>query len=115
MSIIIFTGYFTEHLKTNSCREGDTATSYCELIEENNSLQWFKDGREITESDRHRILKGGRRHRLTIQHVKLKDKGEYSVMVKNCRRQTFLEVEGKFPFHIVYEILIIYSHKIIIS
>ena len=99
LEMIIFTGYFTENLNTNSCREGYTATLYCELIEENNSLQWFKDGHEVIESDRYRILKGGRQHRLTIKHVKLEDKGEYSIMVKNCRRQTRLEVEGKV-YHI---------------
>ena len=99
--MIIFTGYFTEDLNTNPCREGETATLYCELIEENNSLQWFKDGHEIIESDRYRIDKEGRQHRLTLLHVQLEDKGEYSVLVKNCRRQTFLEIEGKFPIYLI--------------
>ena len=99
LAVIVFIGYFTVDLNTNPCREGDTATLYCELIEENNSLQWFKDGHEITESNRYRIEKEGRQHRLTILHVQLEDKGEYSVLVKNCRQKSFLNVEGKFHYH----------------
>ena len=72
----------------------------CRLIEDNNSLRWFKDGLEIKcETDRYRIDIEGRQHILTIQMVKLEDKGEYSVLVKNCKRQIILDVEGKVILH----------------
>ena len=97
--IVVFLAYFTEDLRTDLCREGEIATMYCRLIEENNSIRWFKDGHEIKcETDRYRIDIEGRQHRLTIPVVDEEDKGEYSVHVNNCKRKIFLNVEGTFLF-----------------
>ena len=89
--------YFTVDLLTDRrdwYMEGDTVTISCQLVTENNSLQWFKDGNSITNSDRFEIMRDGKLHTLFIRAVKLEDRGDYSVLVKNCRRQTIVHVEG---------------------
>lgn len=62
--------------------------------------QWLHDGKPIKADSRVKIIEDGNKYKLDITDVKLEDKGEYKVIIKNKLgekvKQGVLSVSRKF-------------------
>ena len=76
--------------------EGDRIKMTCEVIEDKQPGQWFKDGTELQVCEKYFIEVIGRSHRLSIDNLQLCDTGQYSVDINNRKRVWSVTVKGMF-------------------
>ncbi|XP_042333179.1 obscurin isoform X7 [Sceloporus undulatus] len=54
------------------------ATLSCEVAQTKTEVKWFKEGKLITSSKKHKVEAEGKSRRLTVQQAEKKDAGEYT-------------------------------------
>ena len=84
---------FTEKLKNLKVKRGDKCELQCAVNKPNIALQWFKDGKPITDN---KETVNGLVHKLTIPIAEDKDKGVYTAKYEDLQTEGNVEVLGKF-------------------
>lgn len=70
-----------------------SATFECELSKAT-AVQWLKDDKPITPSNKYKITSDGSKHKLVVKDVTGEDSGVYTLSVKDKKTQGALSVEG---------------------
>ena len=86
--------YFIKPLDNIEVLEGYDVMFDCEVLEENATAIWYKDGVELTASESQLISTSGKRHYLEIISADLNDAGTYSVKINNRERRGYLQIKG---------------------
>ena len=84
-------------LQSKKVEEAEDVEFTCELTEDlpdDLEVTWFKDGEEITTSDRLEVKTEGRRLSLVVHDLKVEDQADYTVVVGERRSSATLQVEG---------------------
>lgn len=84
---------FTEKLKNLKIKRGDKCELQCSVNKPNIALQWFKDGKPITD---YQEKVDGLVHRLIIPITEDKDKGLYTAKYEDLQTEGHVEILGKF-------------------
>lgn len=84
---------FVTSTETCFVMEGQTATLSCETNAPED-VKWYRDGEEISPSDRVHIFHDGRSHHLIIHDTTLYDQAEYFAKFEDKEVATRLVVEG---------------------
>uniref|UniRef100_A0A8C6UNJ9 Myosin binding protein C, fast type a n=1 Tax=Neogobius melanostomus TaxID=47308 RepID=A0A8C6UNJ9_9GOBI len=82
-------------------KSSEQAVFKCEVSDEKVTGKWFKDGVEVTASDRIKISHIGRTHKLTIDDVKQGDAGDYTFVpdghaISLSAKLNFLEIKIEY-------------------
>lgn len=82
-------------------KSSEQAVFKCEVSDEKVTGKWFKDGVEVTPSDRIKISHIGRTHKLTIDDVKPGDAGDYTFVpdghaISLSAKLNFLEIKIEY-------------------
>ena len=100
---------------STSIPEGQSVTFFCKVIASPSPIiTWFKDGQELKQSVKYMKKYNGDDYALTINRVKMDDRGEYTVRAHNTfgskEETVHLNVQSKFYIIIctdfVYEIFL---------
>ena len=86
--------YFITSLDNKEVLEGYDVKFECEVIEENTTAIWYKDGKELMSSESHVISTCGKKHCLEIVTADVSDAGIYSVNINNRERCAQLKITG---------------------
>ena len=86
---------FSAQLSEIHTEEHKMAVFACEVNKDDVSVTWLKDGEPLSPSNKHVILKEGRRHSLSIKDVEQSDVAEYSVIVGDRASQAKLYLDGE--------------------
>ena len=86
---------FTTPLTDQTVPEGDKAIFKCETNKPGLKVQWFKNGKKITPSDRMKIQDDGTGHTLTIPKSELDDDAVYTAKVGDASTNGNLTVDGE--------------------
>ncbi|XP_071791673.1 obscurin-like protein 1 [Asterias amurensis] len=84
-------------LQSKKVEEAEDVEFTCELTEDlpdDLEVTWFKDGEEITPSDRLEVKTEGRRLSLVVHDLKVEDQADYTVVVGERRSSATLQVEA---------------------
>jgi hypothetical protein len=82
---------FTDKLKNLKIKRGDKCELQCTVNKPNISLQWFKDGKPITDIQEEI---DGFVHKLIIPNTEDKDKGVYTAKFQDAQTEGHVEVLG---------------------
>ncbi|CAF0916357.1 unnamed protein product [Adineta ricciae] len=82
---------FTDKLKNLKIKRGDKCELQCAVNKPNIALQWFKDGKPITDIQEEI---DGLVHRLVIPKTEDKDKGVYTAKYQDAQTEGHVEVLG---------------------
>lgn len=86
---------FTKKLEDRHTKNiSDTVTFECEVSVKDRAIEWLKDDRVITKSDKYEIIMDGTIHRLIIHNTDGRDAGDYSARFRNRKTTASLNVEG---------------------
>ena len=66
----------------------------CELTKADVKVQWFKNGKPVTASEKCKIFAEGTVHRLVLDGVTGAETGEYSVIARGKSSKAMLTIEG---------------------
>uniref|UniRef100_A0AC34GPF1 Twitchin n=1 Tax=Panagrolaimus sp. ES5 TaxID=591445 RepID=A0AC34GPF1_9BILA len=67
-----------------SCKEGESATFFCKVLAASAPIiSWHKDASELKQSVKYMKKYNGNEYALTINRVKMDDRGEYTVRAQN--------------------------------
>lgn len=85
---------------STSCAEGQSATFFCRVIAASAPIvTWHKDSKELKQSAKYMKKYNGNDYALTINRVKMEDRGEYVVRAQNSygskEEVVFLNVQSK--------------------
>lgn len=94
---------FTEKLKNLKVKRGDKCELQCAVNKPNVALQWFKDGKPITD---YKEQVDGLVHKLIIPITEDKDKGLYTVKYQDVQTEGHVEILG-ICLLFVYTVLLI--------
>lgn len=86
---------FTVPLKDATALENSTVEFVCELTIPTDNVKWFLNNEELPESDRVKIIKEGKKHKLIINNVKVEDEGQITVAVGDKKSSAGLFVDGR--------------------
>jgi hypothetical protein len=84
---------FTDKLKNLKIKRGDKCELQCAVNKPNIALQWFKDGKPITDLKEH---VDGLIHKLIIPKTEDKDKGVYTAKYHDVQTEGNVDILGKF-------------------
>ena len=83
---------FTEKLKNLKVKRGDKCELQCAVNKPNIALQWFKDGKPITDAKEE---VDGLVHKLVLPHAEDKDKGIYTAKFQDVQTDGHVEILGR--------------------
>lgn len=96
--IVQYENKFKKKLQDQMTYEKQPATFEVELVDPNAPLQWFINGKEVTEGDNYEIQKNGAVHRLIIKEAATAHEGEIKAVCGNLETACQLSVgEGEKP------------------
>ncbi|CAE1238872.1 unnamed protein product [Acanthosepion pharaonis] len=78
-----FKAEFTHKLSEITAKEKDTVTFVCEMSQENLTPIWMKGGQKLTTDNKYEIVTDKKVQKLTIRHVTVEDKGEYTCIYRD--------------------------------
>lgn len=76
METCFFTVDFTERLKDQRVRIGNTAEFSCVITEAKAIVTWYCNGVKLRKSSKYEMISNGDKHMLRIKNVKPEDEGE---------------------------------------
>lgn len=85
---------FTSTIDTQHCTEGDKIELTCSVHTANMEVKWYKQKRELHQSNNLLITSSGNHHTLTIVETTAKDYGTYSVKAENVEMEFSITVKG---------------------
>lgn len=88
---------FTKKLKKSyTITERKTLKMECETSH-TVSTKWFHKDKEISGMDHRVVIQEGRKHKLVVQNITMKDEGDYKCVVKDQKTETTVVVEETKP------------------
>ncbi|CAI9716211.1 titin-like [Octopus vulgaris] len=84
---------FTKELKEIHVTECDDGEFSCEVSKEYIQVVWFKDGKQIQEDQRIKIVTERKIRKLVIRDVRIEDQGEYKCMIGELFTSASLSVK----------------------
>ena len=78
---------------------GDVAVFEVQLSKGDALAKWSKDGQDLVQSDRVKVVIDGKHQRLIISDCILSDEGSYSCAVGNKKCSAKLAIHGKVSRH----------------
>lgn len=86
---------FTSALDDVTCLEFSSAVFECEMNEEDFRINWYMDGKKVTNSGKFEIEKDYCRHRLIIHNVNKDEEGTVQATSGDLKSEAKLYVEGE--------------------
>ncbi|XP_062979003.1 obscurin [Elgaria multicarinata webbii] len=86
--------HFKTKLKNEEATESGSATLQCELTKAVGSVEWMKDQKVLTPSDKYRMRLEGRFAELTIQDLEAADAGNYTCVYGEQKTTAALKVNA---------------------
>lgn len=84
---------FLQKLGSVRVKEKETAVFACELNKSNAPVKWYRDGLELTPSEKYKFVSDGCKYSLHILDCQLGDKSDYSVSLRGRKSSADLDVE----------------------
>lgn len=87
---------FTKPLTDTTITEKESVVLECEVSKPNKPARWYKDGKELKQSDNIKFTSFENTHRMIVKSATLDDEAEYTVEIDGQKSPAHLYVEGKF-------------------
>uniref|UniRef100_A0AC35UA75 Muscle M-line assembly protein unc-89 n=1 Tax=Rhabditophanes sp. KR3021 TaxID=114890 RepID=A0AC35UA75_9BILA len=78
---------FSQGLQDQTVKEDETITFEATTTEQVRVVKWYKNGREVREDSRTKVVTSGSTYKLVISKAEMEDCGEYKISLENCAGQ----------------------------
>lgn len=86
---------FKRELQDQVCKEGDVAVFICELSKPGAPVEWRKGRVILKPGEKYKMRLEGRLTKLEINHLEVRDSGNYNCKTKDAQSTAELTVQGK--------------------